>query len=124
MNCSGVRTVLITELGDQIPLFRCYQHIVASDEARHEEDQRPGKVYCQRNTDQEANHAEVERIPRDREHSCSNNLGCRATRVGRLAPPGELSAGKDDEGHTYDDQGNASKDEGQSEEPMGERERD
>jgi hypothetical protein len=44
MNCGGVHTILLAELGDQIPLFRRYQHVVASNEAWQDEDQHPGQV--------------------------------------------------------------------------------
>ena len=124
MNCGGVHTVLLAELGDQIPLFRRYQHIVASNEAWQEEDQHPGQVYCQRNADQEANHAEIKGIPRDREHTCGNNLACRETRIGGLAVPGELSAGKDDESHARHDESSAPKDDGWTGESLGQRDRD
>jgi len=63
MNCGCIQSVLITEFGEEIFLFRHDQHIVASDEARQEEDQRPGQVCSQGDASQETSRAEVDGIP-------------------------------------------------------------
>jgi len=36
MNCGDVYTVLLTELGGEIPLFRCYENVVAGDDGWQE----------------------------------------------------------------------------------------
>jgi hypothetical protein len=62
MDCRGIETVLVAEFGGEIPFFRRYEHVVASDEGRQEQHEHLEEIECQRNPSQNSNAAEVERI--------------------------------------------------------------
>ena len=64
MNRYPVQGIFLTELSGQIPLLRRNKDVLAGDEGWQEKNEYPGEIGCQSDPTQNANAAEIERIPR------------------------------------------------------------
>ena len=62
MDCRGVQTIFLAELGSEIPFFRRYENGVADDKGWQEQHERPGEIEGQSSSYQSANAAQVEGV--------------------------------------------------------------